>query len=110
MPFLVAMRLHEPGSYTLKIFVLRRWKTKVRTVLKNDIDEVETFLRDIQEQMDKQFDISAFFEVLAGLSVGPMRSSASGTCTTDELDRVIKEFFSETTGSLPWKEHFVQVV
>jgi hypothetical protein len=104
------MRLHEPSSYTLKIFILRRWKTKVRATFKNDIDEVETFLRDVQEPWGKQFEVTHFFEGLAGLNVGPMRSFASGSCAIDQLNQVIEEFFNETVSPPPWQDHFIQVI
>jgi hypothetical protein len=104
------MRLHEPSSSALKIFILRQWKAKVRAKSKNDIDEVETFLRDIRERRDKQFEITPLLEGLAGLNVGPMRSFASGSCTIDELDQVIEESFDDTVGSPPWHEHFIQII
>ena len=104
------MRLHELSSYVLEIFVLRAWKRKVRATLKSDIDEVETFLRDIQEERDGQFRTTAFFDGLARLSVGPMRSFISGSCTVDELDEVIRKFFDESIGSPTWQEHFIQIM
>jgi hypothetical protein len=109
VPFLVAMRLHEPNSYVLEIFVLRGWKLKLRETIKSDIDEVETFLQDVQEQRDGQFQATAFFEGLSRLNVGPVRSFVSGSCTRDDLDQVIKEFFGESVGSPTWREHFIQI-
>jgi hypothetical protein len=106
VPFIVVERLQELSSYTLKILILRRWKTKIGAASKGEIDEVEIFLRDLQLQMSEHPPAAGFFERLANLNVGPIRAFVSGSCSEQDLNEVIQEFFDETYGSSSWQEHF----
>jgi hypothetical protein len=110
VPFLVAVRLHELSSYIFNIFILRQWKTKVGAVSENDADEVETFLKDLQQLSKEQIDATPFLERLAGLSVGPIRSLAAGSCSGHDLDQVVEEYFDETVIALSWQEYFTQII
>jgi hypothetical protein len=102
----MVVRLHELSSYTLEIFILRQWKTKVGAASKGEIDEVQIFLRDLRLQMSERPPAAGFFERLANLNVGPIRAFVSGSCFEQDLHEVTREFFDETHGSSSWQEHF----
>ena len=100
------MRLHELGSYALQTFILRDWKTKIGVVSQREADEIETFLEDLRLLGSEQSSIAALFERLANLNVGPIRVSASGSCSEQDLNEVIREFFDIVRGSSSWQGHF----
>ncbi|WP_158945306.1 hypothetical protein [Granulicella sp. S190] len=80
----------------MKIGVASQW----------EIDEIETFLEDLRLQSNEQSSIAALFKRLANLNVGPMRAIVSGSCSVQDLNEVIQEFFDVVRGSLPWHEYF----
>lgn len=100
------MRLHELSSYALQTFILRDWKTKIGVAFQWEVDEIETFLEDLRLQSSNQRSIVALFERLANLNVGPIRVSASGSCSEQDLNQVIQEFFDAVRGSSSWREYF----
>lgn len=110
VPFIVVVRLHDLSSYTLKSFILRRWKTKIGAASKNEIDEVETFLSDLRLQSGEQPPIAGFFERLANLNVGPIRAFISGSCSEQDLNEEIQESFDRMRVSLSWQEHFDNLI
>src|SRR5271170_782320 len=81
VPFVVVVRRHELGSYVLQTFILRDWKTKIGVAPKWEVDEIETFLEDLRLQSSQQSSITALFERLAYLNVGPIRAFVSGSCS-----------------------------
>ena len=106
VPFLVVVRLHEPGSYALQTFLLQQWEAKIGVVSQRDVEEIETFLEDLRLTSSQQSSIAALFERLANLNVGPIRSFVSGSCSVQDLNEVIREFFDAVLGHSPWQEHF----
>jgi hypothetical protein len=79
-------------------------------VSKNEIEEIEIFLEDLRFQSGDLGGTASLFERLAGLNVGPIRSFVSGTCSEQDLNEVIPEFFDEARGSSSWQEHFTSVI
>jgi hypothetical protein len=110
VPLAVVVRLHELGSYKLKIFVLREWKLKIGAVSKDEIDEIAIFLRDFVPINRDYALASIVFEKLEGLNVGPIRASVSGYCSCEELDAVLQGYFENARGSSFWPEHFDNLV
>jgi hypothetical protein len=100
------VRLHELGSYTLRTFVLRQWEAKIGVFSQRDVDEIETFLEDLRLQGSQRSSIAALFERLANLNVGPIRAFVSGSCSVEDLNEVIREFFDAVRGPSSWQEHF----
>jgi len=110
VPFIVVVRLHEPSSYTLMTFILRQWKTKIGATSKDEVEEVEFFLEDLRLQNNNQSEIASLFERLARLNVGPIRTFVSGSCSEQDLNEVIEEFFDDARGASSWKERFTNVI
>jgi hypothetical protein len=110
VPFIIVVRLHDLSSYTLKSFILRQWKTKIGAASKNELDEVETFLRDLRLQSSEQPPTAGFFESLANLNVGPIRAFISGSCSEQDLNEEIQESFDKLRASLWWQEHFDNLI
>jgi hypothetical protein len=106
VPFIVVVRLHELGSYALQIFILRQWKAKIGVASRREIDEIEILLEDLRLQSSEQSSIPSLFERLGKLNVGPIRASVSGSCSEQDLNEVIREFFDAVRGSSSWQEHF----
>jgi hypothetical protein len=110
VPFLVVVLLHEQSSYTLKTFILRHWKARIGSASKSEVEEIEIFLEDLRLQSSDPRGIGSLFERLAGLNIGPIRAFVSGSCSEQDLNEVIAEFFEEARGSSSWKEHFTSVI
>ena len=110
MPFIVVVRLHELSSYTLKTFILPQWKTRIGATSKGEVEEIEVFLEDLRLQSSEQGGIASLFERLASLNVGPIRVFVSGSCSEQDLNEVVQEFFDEARGSSSWQEHFTSVI
>jgi hypothetical protein len=106
VPFIVVVQLHELSSSALQIFILRQWKAKIGAASQREVDEIETLLEDLRLQSSKQSSITSLFERLANLNVGPIRASVSGSCSEQDLNEVIREFFDAVRGSSSWQEHF----
>src|ERR1700722_13229310 len=106
VPFLVVVRLHELGSYALQIFVLRQWEAKTGVASQREVDEIETFLADLRLISSEQSSIATSFERLANLNIGPIRAFVSGSCSEQDLNEVIQEFFDVVRESSSWQEHF----
>ena len=106
VPFLVVVRLHEPGSYALQTFLLQQWEAKIGVLSQREVEEIETFVEDLRIQGSEQSSIAALFERLANLNVGPIRAFVSGSCSVQDLNEVIKEFFDAVRGPSSWQEHF----
>ena len=110
MPFIVVVRLHELSSYTLKTFILPQWKTRIGATSKGEVEEIGVFLEDLRLQSSEQGGIASLFERLASLNVGPIRVFVSGSCSEQDLNEVVQEFFDEARGSSSWQEHFTSVI
>jgi hypothetical protein len=106
VPFIVVVRLHELGSYTLQTFVLRQWEAKIGVASQWEVGEIETFLKDLRLKSSEQSPTASLFGRLANLNVGPIRASVSGSCSEQDLNEVIREFFDGVRGSSSWQEHF----
>ncbi|MGF7183651.1 hypothetical protein HDF11_005184 [Tunturiibacter psychrotolerans] len=106
VPFVVVVRRHEVGSFTLQIFILRQWKAKVGIGSQHEADEIATFLEDLRFQSREQLPPASLFQRLSNLNVGPIRASVSGSCSVQDLNEVIREAFETVRGSSPWQEHF----
>jgi hypothetical protein len=104
------VRLHEVSSYTLKTFILRQWKTSIGAASKGEVEEIEVFLEDLRLQSNEPDEIASLFERLAGLNVGPIRALVSGSCSEEDLNEVIQEFFDEARGPSSWQEHFTSIM
>src|ERR1700727_735143 len=61
VPFLVVVRLHEPGSYALQTFLLQQWEAKIGVLSQREVEEIETFLDDLRLQGSEQSSIDALF-------------------------------------------------
>jgi hypothetical protein len=110
VPFIVVVRLHELSSYTLKTFILRQWKARIGAASIEEVEEIGIFLEDLRLQNSEPGGIASLFERLAGLNVGPIRAFVSGSCSEQDLNEVIPEFFEEARGSSSWQEHFTSVI
>ena len=99
VPFVVAVQLHELGSYTLQTFVLRHWEAKIGVASQWEIDEIETLLEDIRLQGSQQSSVASLFERLSNLNIGPVRAFVSGSCSVHELHEVIQGFLDPVRGS-----------
>jgi hypothetical protein len=106
VPFIVVVRLHEPDSYAFQTFLLQQWEAKIGVVSQREVEEIETFLEDLRLQGSEQSSIAALFERLANLNVGPIRALVSGSCSVQDLNEVIREFFDAVRGPSSWQEHF----
>src|SRR3984885_5608080 len=73
VPFVVVVRRHEVGSFSLQIFILRQWKAKVGTGSQHEADEIATFLEDLRFQSREQLPPASLFQRLSNLNVGPIR-------------------------------------
>jgi hypothetical protein len=103
VPFLVVVRLHEQSSYTLKTFILRHWKARIGSASKSEVEEIEIFLEDLRLQSGEPGGIASLFQRLADLNVGPIRAFVSGSCSEQDLNEVIAEFFGKLAGPRPGK-------
>jgi hypothetical protein len=74
------------------------------------VEEIEIFLEDLRLQSSEPGGIASLFERLAGLSVGPIRAFVSGSCSEQDLNEVMQEFFDEARGSSSWQEHFISLI
>jgi hypothetical protein len=102
----VVVRRHELGSYALQIFVLRQWEAKIGVASQWEVDEIETFLADLRLKSSAQSSIATSFERFANLNIGPIRAFVSGSCSEEDLNEVIEEFFDVVRGSSAWQDHF----
>jgi hypothetical protein len=102
----VVVRLHELSSYSLQILILRDWKTKIGVTSQWEVDEIERLFEDLRLESSEQSSVPSLFERLANLNVGPIRASVSGSCSEQDLNEVIREFFDAVRGSSSWQEHF----
>jgi hypothetical protein len=106
VPFIVVVRLHELSSYSLQIFVLRQWEAKIGVASEREVDEIETFLADLRFKGSEHNSIATSFERIANLNIGPIRAFVSGSCSDQDLNEVVGEFFDVVRGSSSWREHF----
>jgi hypothetical protein len=106
VPFIVVVRLHELGSHALQIFVLRQWEAKIGVGSQREVEEIEVFLADLRLKCSEQGSIATSFERLANLNIGSIRAFVSGSCSEQDLNEMIQEFFDVVRGSSPWQEHF----
>ena len=106
VPFVVVVRRREAGSYALQTFLLQQWEAKIGVASQREIDEIETFLADLRLISSEQSSIATSFERLANLNIGPIRAFVSGSCSEQDLNEVIQEFFDVVRGSSSWQEHF----
>lgn len=54
-------------------------------------------------------DTSTFVESLAGLSIGPLRSFASGLCETSDLQDVLNGHLGGIVPPVVWPDSFVEL-
>jgi hypothetical protein len=86
---------------------LQNWKTKIETASECELGDVEVFLEDIRHHSHTSPASGAgFFDRLDGLSVGPVRAFASGSCLVHELDTVLPMFFREEFVLSSWQRFF----
>jgi hypothetical protein len=105
-PFIVILRLHAPDSPALAGYVLRDWERIVKVSSRDDRDDIGIFIQDLRDHIRKQPLDTTFFDRLGGLSVGPIRAFVSGSCSMQDLDTVIPEFFADIRDAFSWREHF----
>jgi hypothetical protein len=110
VPFIVVVRLHEMSSYTLKTFILRQWKARIGAASKEEVEEIVLLLEDLRLQSSEPDGITSLFQRLAGLNIGPVRVFVAGSCSEEDLNEVIPEFFDEARGSSSWQEHFISPI
>jgi hypothetical protein len=85
---------------------LQQWKAKIGDASQQESNEIEAFLEDLRLQSSNQRSIATSFERLANLNVGPIRAFVSGSCSVQDLNEVIQEFFDAVRGSSSWREYF----
>jgi hypothetical protein len=93
-------------SYALTSYVLQGWETKIKATSESDFADVEIFLKDLQYHGRKRDYVASFFDRLGGLSVGPIRTFVSGSCSLGDLDEVIQSFFDHPRGTSSWRQYF----
>jgi hypothetical protein len=106
VPFVVIVRLHKPSSYALQAFVLHHWKAKLGVTSRREANEIETFLEDLRLQIGEEDSMAPLFQRLSNLNIGPVRAFVSGSCSVQDLDEVVREFFDSVGGSPSWREQF----
>jgi hypothetical protein len=102
----VILRLHAPDSRALAGYVLRDWERIVKVSSRDDRDDIGIFIQDFRDHIRKQPLDTSFFDRLGGLNVGPIRAFVSGSCSMQDLDTVIPEFFAGIRDAFSWREHF----
>jgi hypothetical protein len=106
IPFVVILRLHAPDSPALTGYVMRNWEGIVKVSSRNDRDDIRIFIQDFRDHIRKQPFDTSLFDRLAGLSIGPIRAFVSGSCSVQDLDTVISEFFADIRDAFSWRECF----
>jgi hypothetical protein len=101
----VILRLHAPDSPVLAGYVLRDWERTVKVSSKDDRNDIGIFIQDLRHRINKQPLDTSFFDRLDGLNVGPVRAFVSGSCSLQDLDTVIPEFFADVRDGFSWREH-----
>jgi hypothetical protein len=107
---MVALRMPEMSSYAVSIFILREWRAKIQAAPRDEISEVLVFLEDLRPQGKEPTELQSLFERLARLNVGPVRACGSGSCSAEDLDAVISEFFEKAGNSSFWQQEFDQII
>lgn len=106
---MVVVRLPALDSYTVSGYVLRDWKRKINTTSKDELDDVDVFLKDLRHHVRKQDYGKTFFDALDNLNVGPVRALASGSCAAQDLDAIVQTYLDKTYGASSWREFFDEV-
>jgi hypothetical protein len=106
IPFIVILRLHAPDSTVLAGYVLRDWERRAKVSSKSDRNDIGIFIQDFRDHIREQPLDTSFFDRLDGLSVGPIRAFVSGSCSVQDLDIVIPQFFANLRATSSWREHF----
>jgi len=106
VPFVVVLRLHTLDSYAINGYFLRDWRRRIEASSKSELEDVEIFLKDLRHHCRSQDSDTSLFDGLDRLSVGPIRTFVSGSCSIQDLDAEIQMFLDETCASSFWREHF----
>jgi hypothetical protein len=112
VPFIVILRLHMQNSFTLTGYVLRNWRAKIGSPPKEEFSDIAVLLDDLRFHCREGHlsDADAgFFDRLQKLSVGPVRSSVSGSCLSEELETIVPMFFDGLISIPNWHESFERV-
>jgi hypothetical protein len=107
VPFIVVLRFHLEDSYTLTGYVLHNWKSKTNMAVDCEVRDVEAFLEDLRHHsLTSAMSDCVFFDLLNGLSVGPVRTFVSGFCHVEELDTLLPMHFGGAVEPSSWQESF----
>jgi hypothetical protein len=110
VPFAVILRLDTTDDHPLKGFVLANWKDLLHLAPANEIDSVQNFLDDLRyhSQLDEPSS-RAFFDSVATLGVGPIRTFVTGACTLEGLDSTLPPFFDGSIKTSSWADSFLKL-
>jgi hypothetical protein len=98
------------NSFTLTGYVLRNWRVKMGAPPREELSDVEVLLDDLRFHCrEEHFSDAGFFDRLQKLSVGPIRAFASGSCLSNELDRIVPMFFDGLIPTQNWRESFESI-
>jgi hypothetical protein len=110
VPFIVILRLHMQNSFTLTGYVLRNWRGRIGASPKEEFCDIAVLLDDLRFHCrEGQLSAAGFFDRLQKLNVGPVRPFVSGSCLSEELDRVVPTFFGGLISTPKWHESFERV-
>jgi hypothetical protein len=93
--FAAILYLEGTSSCALRGLVLPNWETALSIASESEIQFVREFLEDVHHytQMDS-LSAKSFFERIADLNVGPIRTFVTGRCAVEDLEANIGPFFS----------------
>lgn len=109
-PLVVVLGGTVDTQSSLKGFVLQNW-LELPDFFPLELNEtVELFLADVRVLCGlRNDDTSTFVESLAGLSIGPLRSFASGVCETSDLHDVLNGHLGGIIPPVAWPHSFVDL-
>lgn len=109
-PFVVVLGGTVDTPRSLQCFVLRNWR-ELSDFFPHELHKTtELFLADVQKLCGStNEDTSTLVETLAKLSIGPVRSFASGVCETSDLRDVLNGHLGGIRPPVVWPDDFIDL-
>ena len=91
----------KPGAAVgpcLRAYLLASWKSVVLGADEDTVDYLDEIMYELRQHLviDCTPATSAFFEAIADMSIGPLRTSLSGSCETKDLEALPFSVFDQT--------------